>query len=230
MQAFKATHTPAEIVRQFPKASDFFREHQIDFCCGGDKPLEQTFLEGALDSENILYVLNEAYRYWTDEGHKAKDWDEVSLSEIIDHIVHHHHTYLYDVLPGLGDLVAKIFRVHGAEDAYLKDLNRAFNAFRMEMDLHSMKEEQEVFPLIKKYEKEPSDELLDQIRIANGGLEDEHDYIGTILKEMRQVTNGYSLPTGACNSYRITYERLEELEQETFDHVHLENNILFKRL
>ncbi|MEI3614002.1 hypothetical protein [Pseudogracilibacillus sp. SO30301A] len=47
---------------------------------------------------------------------------------------------------------------------------------------------------------------------------------------MREIINGFQAPPGACGSYHITYDRLVELETDIFQHVHLENNILFKRL
>lgn len=78
--------------------------------------------------------------------------------------------------------------------------------------------------------KNPSDELLQKIRVANGDLEDEHDATGDLIKQMRSITNGFEIPVDACGSYRMTYARLAELEENTFQHIHLENNILFKRL
>src|SRR5699024_7556112 len=133
-------------------------------------------------------------------------------------------------LAPISEFVNKIMRVHGMHHPELKELHRLFHAFKLEMELHSVKEEQEVFPLIKEYEAAPNAALLEKIRIANGGLEDEHDEAGNILKEIRKVTNDYTPPVDACGSYRITFARLKELEAETFQHVHLENNILFKRL
>lgn len=230
MLTFTATSTPGEIVKVFPRASDLFKENQIDFCCGGDKQLHDTFLQQDIDGEFVLQELNKQYEAWKEDGHKAKDWDKESLTSIIDYIVHHHHAFLYEELPALGDFVTRIYRVHGMEHPHLKELQRLYNEFRLEMEEHSLKEEQVVFPLIKEYQVAPNDELLKAIRIANGGLEEEHDVCGDILKEMRILTNGFELPDGACNSYEITYERLRALEEETFQHVHLENNILFKRL
>jgi len=230
MTTFTAASTPADIVKLFPNASDLFKEKQIDFCCGGDKPLQETFQQQELDGVAILNELNTTYEQWTAEGHVAKDWNEESLTDIIDHIVHRHHAYLYRELPVVQEYVTKIYRVHGMDHPHLKELQRLYNEFRLEMEEHSLKEEREVFPLIKQYEKNPNDVLLEEIRIANGGLEDEHDVSGNLLKEMRKLTNGYELPEGACNTYSMTYERLKEMEEETFQHVHLENNILFKRL
>ncbi|WP_343032911.1 hemerythrin domain-containing protein [Virgibacillus doumboii] len=158
------------------------------------------------------------------------DWDAIPASELIDHIVHTHHVYLNDELPALGQFVTKILRVHGANHPHLKELHRLYNDFKVDMEEHMITEESEVFPLIKKYEKEPSEQLLQAIREANGGLEDEHETSGNILKRMREVTNGFEPPADACSSYRITYARLAEMETNTFQHVHLENNILFKNL
>ncbi|HEY2495312.1 MAG TPA: hemerythrin domain-containing protein, partial [Paenibacillus sp.] len=66
-------------------------------------------------------------------------------------------------------------------------------------------------------------------REAISGLEAEHDEAGNILKKLREITNGFTPPVNACTTYRLTYERLAELERMTYEHVHLENNILFPR-
>ncbi|AIF43918.1 iron-sulfur cluster repair di-iron protein [Virgibacillus sp. SK37] len=230
MHTFTVEHTPAEIVKIFPKASDLFKERRIDFCCGGDKPLSEVFQKDKMDKEEILSELNIAYQQWNKEDHELVDWDSILLSDLVDHIVSNHHTYLKNELVPLGEFVTKIFRVHGSKHPHLKQLYRIYNEFRMEMEEHMIKEETEVFPLIKEYEKNPSEELKAQIHEANGDLEEEHEAAGNLLKSIREITLDFTPPTDACNSYRITYARLADIEQDTFQHVHLENNVLFKRL
>ncbi|WP_163970815.1 iron-sulfur cluster repair di-iron protein [Oceanobacillus halotolerans] len=230
MNTFTAEHKPADIVKVFPKASDLFKKRRIDFCCGGDKPLEETFVKKNMDAEEVLSELNTAYEKWQQEDHQITDWDRVPYGELIDHIVHTHHAFLNEELVPLGQFVTKIFRVHGSKHPHLKELHRLYHDFKVDMEEHLIKEEDDVFPLIKEYENNPSAELLQQISDANGGLEDDHDAAGDLLKQMREITNDFEPPADACNSYRITYARLAELESNTFQHVHLENNILFKRL
>ncbi|WP_010530373.1 hemerythrin domain-containing protein [Lentibacillus jeotgali] len=99
--------------------------------------------------------LNHSYQNWQNEGHEAIDWEAKTPSELIDHIVHSHHAYLYEELPELGKFVTKILRVHGKNHPHLKELHRLYNAFKLDMEEHSVKEEEEVFPLIKKYEENP---------------------------------------------------------------------------
>ena len=57
----------------------------------------------------------------------------------------------------------------------------------------------------------------------------EHDRAGEILKEIRQVSNGFKVPADGCISYETLYKALVALEQDLHEHIHLENNILFPR-
>ncbi|MRG85587.1 hemerythrin domain-containing protein [Salinibacillus xinjiangensis] len=97
---------------------------------------------------------------------------------------------------------------------------------QMELEEHKIKEEQDVFPLILQYEESKDENVLARVQ----ELEDEHDHAGNLLKQLREVTNDFTLPEGACNTYRITYNRLKDLEEDTFQHIHLENHVLFERL
>ena len=60
-------------------------------------------------------------------------------------------------------------------------------------------------------------------------MEHEHDNAGAALREIRQLTNDFTPPDGACPTWRALYAQLEELEVDLHTHVHLENNILFPR-
>ena len=60
-------------------------------------------------------------------------------------------------------------------------------------------------------------------------MEEEHENAGDILKEIKQLSNNYSPPNGACNTFKALYAKLEEFEQDLHQHIHLENNILFPK-
>ena len=47
---------------------------------------------------------------------------------------------------------------------------------------------------------------------------------------MRLLTNQYTVPPRACNTYRALYAGLAEVERDLHLHIHLENNILFPRV
>lgn len=227
-QVFTESSKLGDIVTKFPKAGDFFKEHKIDFCCGGNRPLSEAAAERNLQVEELVQTLNKLYSERPADD-PDRNWSEASLAELIDHIVHTHHSYLMEELPDLSQYVTKILRVHGPSHPEIAEVHKLFHAFKADMEQHTIKEEADAFPIILKFEKDPSDENFAMVERIIHKLEEEHDEAGDILKKLRQVTNDYALPADACATYRMVYQRLQDLESDTFQHVHLENNILFPR-
>ncbi|MFD1905413.1 iron-sulfur cluster repair di-iron protein [Paenibacillus rhizoplanae] len=217
-----------DIVLQFPKAADYFKAQRIDFCCGGAKPLAEAAAEKGLDPAAMVQELNKLQ-----EQHPVLEedtaWNEASSEELVDYIVNKHHRYLREELPLISQNVTKVFRVHGEDSPHLGEMHRLFNMLREELLQHTAKEEESEFPKMLAYTQNPTEEGLAELRGLLHNLEAEHDGAGEILRELRRVTNDYTPPAHACTTYRLTYARLEELEGMTFEHVHLENNILFLR-
>ena len=60
-------------------------------------------------------------------------------------------------------------------------------------------------------------------------MEAEHEEAGEILRKIAKLSNNYTPPEGACNTYRAFFAKLDEFEQDLHQHVHLENNILFPK-
>ncbi|GGC38060.1 hypothetical protein GCM10011386_32690 [Parapedobacter defluvii] len=61
-------------------------------------------------------------------------------------------------------------------------------------------------------------------------LEREHQDAGNELRNFRKLTADYQLPANACNSYTYLYEKIKAFENDLFQHIHLENNILFPKV
>lgn len=187
--------------------------------------------ERGLDGNDIVNLLNEEYKamkmksFGNDLG-----WREAHVADLIDHIVSTHHYYLRKELPVLSEFVTKILRVHGAAHGEIAALHKRFHQMKIELDQHLITEEEVLFPLLKRYASEPSEELREQTIKGLRELESDHSLVGDCLKDMRQLTNDYALPPDACRTYTLTYQKLVELESDIFQHVHLENNILFPRI
>ncbi len=219
------------IVSRFPGAADVFKEYKIDFCCGGDRQLASAIKEGNLTEEQVLKDLNEKYQASNKMTEiKDIDWQNSSFSKLIDYIVNKHHAFLQENLPRIGELTTTILRVHGQNHQELSKVHKLFHGLKMELEQHLIKEEEVLFPLIKEYEENPSTEQLDKAFSVINELEDEHEGAGDVLKELRIITKEYEVPGDGCNSYHLAYQLLEELESDLFQHIHLENNILFPRL
>jgi len=227
---FSSNDKIGDIVVKLPKASEVFKAFQIDFCCGGNRPLIEAINENGLNEEVVLSKLQDAYEQVQGLKVEGTDWTKASFSDLIDHVINTHHAYLNQELPKLSELTRKIYRVHGADHTELSNVYKLFHTLKMELEQHLIKEEEIVFPLIKKYEANPSDELLEKTLNVITELEGEHEEAGNVLKELRKITNGYKMPRDGCQSYDLTFKGLELLESDTFQHIHLENNIMFPRL
>lgn len=57
----------------------------------------------------------------------------------------------------------------------------------------------------------------------------EHDVEGERFRTIARLSNQYTPPDDACNTYRVTYNLLQEFENDLHLHIHLENNILFPK-
>ena len=95
--------------------------------------------------------------------------------------------------------------------------------------MHMQKEERVLFPRIKQLENAPEQHSAVNIQIPITVMEDEHDRAGSLIKEIRDLSNDYNPPADACTTYRLSFAALHAFEEDLHQHVHLENNILFPR-
>ena len=71
----------------------------------------------------------------------------------------------------------------------------------------------------------PSEEIVEKVE----DLEADHEKAGDIIKEMIELTNGFSLPEDACRTFTKTYQDLDILTKDIFVHIFKENSILFEK-
>src|SRR5688572_12204073 len=94
------------------------------------------------------------------------------------------------------------------------------------------KEELVLFPAIKRLESQniQGHPLSATIQAPIGAMEHEHVIAGDLVKQIRSLSDNYTPPDFACPTFRITYKKLQEFDNDLMKHIHLENNILFERL
>ena len=228
MKQIEQNQKLGEIVAMLPKASEIFKNVQIDFCCGGHRTLEEAILEKGLNAEVLLKQLNEAYQIFIEraEGNIPSAATDV---ELIDFYIMPHHVFTKQILPEISELAGTILRVHGANHRELFTIHKLVRNLEADLEQHLIKEETILFPAIKEYASNPSEKTLKQVKEQIAETEDEHDTAGAILKKLRAITHEYSVPEDGCETYDLTFELIQRLESDLFEHIHLENNILFKR-
>ncbi len=223
---FTAETKTGDIVTKFPGASKLFKERRIDYCCGGNRPIGEVLQEKNLPL-SLIDELNQMAA--AKEIQPINNWDQMSEVEIVDIILSRFHVPTFELLDELTQFVNKVVSVHGGDQPHLVEMKSVFNEIRNEMRDHFQKEEVMLFPHIKQFSLTKSSEERVMIQAMIQQMEFEHDGVGALLSKLRDITHDYQAPESACNTYRLTYLKLEELESLTFDHIHTENNILFKR-
>src|SRR5262249_49565704 len=140
--------------------------------------------------------------------------------------------HLREELPRLSQLAEKVARVHGENHPEMTELVDVFKPFREQLELHMQKEELILFPGIAGIEAGGAPRAFG----CGGGVEhpievmtQEHDDAGEALAKMRRLTNDYTPPADACNTFKVLLHSLANLELDMQQHVHKENNILFPR-
>ena len=68
--------------------------------------------------------------------------------------------------------------------------------------------------------------------IANpiAAMESEHDSAGEALRRLRILSDDYTEPAWACDTYRALLDGLRGFELDLHQHIHKENNILFHKV
>ena len=229
---FDATHTVRSIVRNNPAAVGVFEGLHIDYCCGGDRTLEDACGELQLSPQTVLAELEEALRLPPIE--EDCHWLTCPLGELADHIVNTHHAFTRREMPVLANMAEKVFARHRHTNPELGKLRELVEALKGELFIHMSKEEQVLFLALKALEDCASRRdclpthcgyLLNPIR----RMMEEHDDTGELLKSIRGITRNYQAPEVACTTFRALYAGLKQMEEDLHRHIHLENNILFPR-
>jgi regulator of cell morphogenesis and NO signaling len=221
--------TVGEWVVERPSRSRVFERLGIDYCCGGKQPLAEAARNKGLDVNEVMDTLIQEGNAETDAG--GPDWSQADLTELADHIVATHHAYLNSELPRLQAIVEKVANVHGGNHPEMQDIREVFGGLKAELESHMAKEEQVLFPMVRELEQATGRPSFQCGSIANPirMMELEHDGAGGALESLRQLTNGYSTPADACNTWRAMADGLRQLEEDLHVHIHKENNILFPR-
>ncbi|MFT3737746.1 MAG: iron-sulfur cluster repair di-iron protein [Breznakibacter sp.] len=210
------------VAADFRKA-EVFKRAGIDFCCGGNKTVQQACDEKGIDAGWLLAQLVKV------DGEPllpSLDYRSWGLSFLCDYIVNTHHRYVLDTLPDLLGYTAKIAVVHGQHHPELPEVAHLFAAVDKELRQHLAKEESVLFPAIKALEEgDKAVAVIIGTEIAR--INEEHEFAGSTLNQINHLTGGYQVPDDACNTYRVALQLLKQFEDDLHLHVHLENNILF---
>lgn len=221
--------TITDVVKAYPNSIELLKDFHIDYCCGGNDKLEDAVRELGLDPKSFIDLLNKKLKEKVEQGQgepvlKVEQLMAMEVNELIDYIILTHHGKERNLIQETDELMNKVLLAHYERHTkQLVSLHALFSDLRKELLEHFAKEEKLIFPYMKndlsqEYEYEYVKEL-----------ENEHEAAGNIIKEIEACTNHFTLPANVCNSYRLLFQKLQELIEDIYIHIFTENSILFPK-
>lgn len=221
-----------ELVAQDYRAASIFKKYGIDFCCQGNRTIEDACTAKKLDSKSVLSDLNSINQ---EKSIGSADYQSWPLDLLADYIEKKHHRYVEAKIPEIKSYLDKICKVHGVHHPELFEIQEHFNASAGELAMHMKKEELLLFPFVRKLVEAKQGNT--NVEVPHFGtvqnpiqmMMQEHDTEGQRFREIEALSDNYTPPQDACKTYTVTFALLKEFENDLHLHIHLENNILFPK-
>ena len=224
--------TIGEFVANDWRTTEVFKRHGIDFCCGGKRTVAEACQKKGIDPKQVEAELEEVARTGSSRQQNYNEW---SLDFLVDYIVNNHHHYVKKATPFLDEISLKVARVHGDQHPELIEINHHVKEVIGELTMHMHKEEKVLFPYIKQLAEANSKgikvapPLFGTIANPISMMESEHTAAGISFEAIESLSNQFTPPADACTSYRVLFTKLKEFQHDLYQHIHLENNILFPK-
>lgn len=224
--------TIGDFVAQDFRTAAIFTKYGIDFCCKGQRTIDEVCSKKNINENQLLNDLNVVLATKNDSGIDFNSWP---LDLLVDYIEKTHHRYVEEKTPVILQFLGKLASVHGGNHPELIQINELFIGCAGELAQHMKKEELILFPFIKKMMSATiSHQAIEAPHFGTVNnpitmMMEEHDAEGERFRTIAALTNNYTVPENACNTYRVAFAMLEEFEQDLHKHIHLESNILFPK-
>lgn len=221
-----------ELVAQDYKLAPIFKSKGIDFCCQGQRTVQEACHKKGVALLDLQEALTQANSNEGTAGDKPGTWP---LDFLCDYIEKTHHRYVEQKTNEIMPFLSKVVKVHGHYHPELKEIEALFTEGASALAQHMKKEELILFPYIRKMNEHF--ENGKPIPAASFGslenpiamMREEHETEGNRFAQIAELSNNYQPPQEACTTYRVVYAMLAEFEADLHRHIHLENNILFPR-
>lgn len=214
-----------DIVLENSATSSIFFKHGIDYC-KGNMSLENACKSYGINVDDVLYDLENLLQ----RGIPFCSWP---LDLLLDYIIKYHHRKTKE---NGYNLLSMIERVKDYCEIEFPELNELFNQVKLslqDLELHFQKEENVLFPyLYELFYASQNDEYIGSMHCGTISnpirvMTMEHENEIQRYMHLIEVINGYRIPGDNPVNYEQMVVALETFVENLFEHIFIENNILF---
>lgn len=213
------TLTSNEIVTHYPETASLFYHADIDFYSVQPTPLSN------IATPTLLADLEKAT-----EKKPIQTPNALESIDLIDFIYDNYHVTTRKLIEKITAILSKLLDIHSNHSDSLREIVKIWTVFANEMHEHLKKEEEILFPLIKNFAKSNANNLKEMMACPIAKMESEHESHEKNLFALKKLTQSLTSSNQAVADFSICFYEIDQLIQLTLTHVHIENNILFKRM
>jgi regulator of cell morphogenesis and NO signaling len=208
MVTISSTTKVRDVALELPQSTRLFEKFKIDYCCGGDQPLDAACTSAGVDVQDMLELI-EQFTQTPARGNGTPDLRKATVTELISYILDKHHVFTKDEMARLEPLADKVVGAHGANHSELLALRDLMRQLFEDLRPHMFKEEQILFPFIialdNAHEQNrsapfaPFGTVNNPIRMMLA----EHETAGEILCQVRKLSADYQVPADAASASKL---------------------------
>lgn len=167
------------------------------------------------------------------QSYNQINFNDVAPDELINYIVNKHHGFTKNML-ALTLQHSKQLSKEGESQA--EQIFEVVDILHLNLVQHFKDEEEILFPYAKKlleWKRAGNSNQVPLINIIGNPINrfiNEHDQLMKLLKDIRSITDNYTILSNSKNQLKLLHAELFELEQDLQKQIYLENNILFTKL
>lgn len=161
-----------------------------------------------------------------EQRQKSRPDDELKAmkpAELAEYITFHFHADMWKNMPVVHELLLSVVRTYGEEHEEVKEIHKLFGQLCTDVEGHLLDEEANFFPNLSKNDAKARKEREPEVE----HLMKEHEETEKLFEKIRKEADDYTLPENADDAFRRLYAMLPQMEAETLEHYHVENDILF---
>ena len=222
--------TITEIVSQHNSAALIFDKYHLDFCCNGDKVLEDAVNEANIAVDYLLKDLEVAI---ANESNENIDFTELTVTEVSELLRTDYHDSLRHKISEISTLSQKV--QSETKDERLEQIRELIMSMFNHLAPHMLSEEKVLFPYLEYMEhtinkgKVPKPASFGKLKKSVSTMLDDHEASAGQLDELRELTSNYTCNQKDNELLCQYFDELKKLDQNLRMHIFIENNILFRK-
>ena len=212
-----------DIVLENSATASVFFKLGIDYC-NGNKSLEETCRENGMNINKVIQNLKEV----SYQGIPFFSWP---LDLLLDYIWKFHHRNVKKKGPYLLSMVENLKNIYSTNYPELDELFNQINLSLQDLESHFQKEEYVLFPyLYDLYDAARNEEYIEPMHCGTISnpikvMNVEHENERQRYVHLRNIIDNFSIPEDV--NFKQMVVEIETFIENLFEHIFIENNIIF---